>query len=210
MRKTIPALRAFILLAASLLPCLAQAQRPTVSFDLQGYHRTEFMAYGNLFDADAPRSGSADWSGLEYPHPERTHYAMMRGRLIPKISLADTVSLTATIDLLDGVLWGDNENIAATPLFAADPSSTQRDGNVIAPIQLRRLWLQWNTALGRIQVGRQPSNWGMGLLANHGESGARPCHQRRRAPRGPPSGIGTGSRGLVSFGSTPRLDIRSH
>ena len=101
-------------------------------------------------------------------NPDRTHQIAQRGRFEPIVKFGDRIKLQATIDVLDNVLWGDNENAAKTPLFANDPSATQADGALTDTIKVRRLWVEWSTAFGLVRLGRQPSNWGLGILANDG------------------------------------------
>ena len=101
-------------------------------------------------------------------NPDRTHWVTQRGRFEPIIKFGDRIKLQTTIDVLDNVIWGDNENIASTPLFANDPSATQIDGTVTDTIKVRRLWVEWSTVFGLLRIGRQPSHWGLGLLANDG------------------------------------------
>ena len=101
-------------------------------------------------------------------NPGRTHWISQRGRFEPIVRFGDRIKLQATIDVFDNVLWGDNENLASTPLFAGDPSATQVDGALTDTIAVKRLWVEWTTAFGLVRLGRQPSNWGLGLLANDG------------------------------------------
>lgn len=101
-------------------------------------------------------------------NPDRSGWFVMRGRFEPIIKFGQGVKLQATIDVFDNVVWGDNESISATPLFAGESSTTRPDGSVVDSIQVKRLWLEWQTAFGLLRIGRQGSNWGLGLLANDG------------------------------------------
>jgi hypothetical protein len=100
-------------------------------------------------------------------NPHRSGWITQRGRFEPILTMGG-IKLQATIDVFDNVVWGDNENLAATPLFAGEPSATQPDGDFVDTIQAKRLWIEWTTAFGLLRIGRQPSQWGMGLLANDG------------------------------------------
>ncbi|MCO4772923.1 MAG: hypothetical protein KDA24_23020 [Deltaproteobacteria bacterium] len=101
-------------------------------------------------------------------HPDRTHWISQRARFEPIVKFGDRIKLQATIDVLDNVIWGDNENLAQTPLFAEVPSNTTPDGTVTDAIFIRRLWVEWTTAFGLVRIGRQPSHWGLGILAHDG------------------------------------------
>ena len=100
--------------------------------------------------------------------PHLTSWFVSRGRFEPSIKMRG-ITVKATLDVLDNVVWGDNENLASTPLFAGGASSTQANGDVVDTIQVKRLWAEWSTAFGVIRIGRQPSNWGLGLLAHDGD-----------------------------------------
>ena len=99
---------------------------------------------------------------------DRATWIVSRGRFEPILTLGD-LKFQATIDVLDNVVWGDNTNVSQTPLFASNLGTTGVDGINSDSIAARRLWIEWKTALGLLRVGRQPSNWGLGLLANDGD-----------------------------------------
>tara|TARA_Y100001968_G_scaffold316312_2_gene343981 strand:- start:1152 stop:2948 length:1797 start_codon:yes stop_codon:yes gene_type:complete len=100
--------------------------------------------------------------------PQRSSWLVQRGRFEPRLKMRG-ITVQATIDVFDNVVWGDNENLAATPLFANNPSNTQINGNIADSIQVKRLWAEWQTAFGLLRIGRQPSHWGLGILANDGD-----------------------------------------
>jgi hypothetical protein len=101
-------------------------------------------------------------------NPHLSSWFVSRGRFEPSIKMRG-ITVKATLDVLDNVVWGDNENLASTPLFAGAPSATQTNGDVVDTIQVKRLWAEWSTAFGVIRIGRQPSNWGLGILASDGD-----------------------------------------
>ena len=145
----------------------AAAQETPVSFDLHGFYWARGNWTWNLFDKEVPYARGSSWA-LPYEEPHKTFYLTMRGRFDPEIHIGETVVIKYSIDVLDNVVWGDNENLAATPVFAANPSATQPGGDTVDAVELRRLWVEWTTKFGLLRIGRQPSNWGMGLLANDG------------------------------------------
>jgi len=77
-------------------------------------------------------------------------------------------ALYTQIDALDNVVWGDNALAASTPLFAADPSTTDIGGEDIPSVRLERAWLQFLIPVGQLRVGRMPSQWGLGILTSDG------------------------------------------
>ena len=57
---------------------------------------------------------------------------------------------------------------AALGPVQADPAIRARDPFHPAPLHLRALYLEWAGALGVARLGTQPSDWGLGLVANDG------------------------------------------
>ncbi len=166
MRRTAATLLLPLLLIASTATS-ARAEVP-VMFDLHGYYWAQGNWTTNLFDAEQPAAYGAQWV-LPYEKPNQTFYLTMKGRFEPEIDVGDVFKVKSHIDVLDNVVWGDNENLSSTPVFAADPSTTQPDGTVVDSIAVRRLWVEWQTKFALLRIGRQPSHWGMGLLANGGD-----------------------------------------
>jgi hypothetical protein len=144
------------MIAAALLlglasPALADAP-DNWKFKLDGYYRVRANVFGDLYQ------------GQEKAGTFMTH----RIRLQPELNFEDRAKFFVMIDALDGVLWGDNSSQASTALFAGDPSLTGIDGQEVAPVQVKRAWLEFKVPVGLLRVGRQGSQWGMGLLANDG------------------------------------------
>jgi hypothetical protein len=132
---------------------LAAAEAPdNWKFGLDGYYRVRGHAFYDLFDGQAA------------PGTYMTH----RIRMQPSLNFEDRAKFFMTLDMLDGVLWGDNMSKASTSLFAGDPSNTGIDGLEVEAVQLKRAWMEFKVPVGLLRVGRQGSNWGMGLLANEG------------------------------------------
>jgi hypothetical protein len=120
-------------------------------FSLDGHYRTRVHQFGNLFSDTASAS-----------------YATHQLRLQPVFNFQDRATFTFLVDALDGVLWGDNVSGSRTSLFAGNPSNTDLSGQEISDFRVRRAWTEFNIPVGILRVGRQPSHWGMGLLANQG------------------------------------------
>jgi hypothetical protein len=143
---------------AALLPLLlaatpaAQAADDDWDFELEGYYRARAYSFRGLTDDQV---GAA-------------RYATQRLRLQPGLNFEDRAKFFMMADVLDDVVWGDNASLASTALFAGDPSHTAIDGQEAATFQIKRAWMDFSIPVGVIRVGRQPSNWGMGLLANEG------------------------------------------
>jgi hypothetical protein len=123
-----------------------------LAFELEGYYRVRGHGFANFF-ADQERDA---------------RFFNQRLRVRPILNFRDLALFKFEVNALDNVVWGDNANLAATPLFAGSPSVTGPDGRETPNIQVSRAWMEFNIPVGLLRVGRQPSNWGMGLLAHDG------------------------------------------
>ena len=144
----------------------------------EGYYRSRAVYLTNLARQDQ-RIGTDPVTGENFIVPEirRTSYLTHRLRLAPAVSFgpaggAPLASLRFQIDAVDDVLWGDNNGIASAPLFATDASNQYflggLDGQEQGFVKLNKAWVQFNVPIGAMRVGRMPSHWGLGLLANGG------------------------------------------
>jgi hypothetical protein len=122
--------------------------------ELEGYYRTRAYVFANLFNtSDSERDA---------------RYMEHALRLRPSFNYKDLAKLILQVDALPGVVWGDNESLSTTAVFAGDPSSTGIGGAGVPTILLSRAWTEFSVPVGSIRIGRMPSHWGMGLLANDG------------------------------------------
>lgn len=133
-------------------PAHAQSAPDNWKFTLDGYFRTRGYVYAGLFPGQAK-------PGTMF---------MSRARLQPGLDFEDRAKFFMTIDALDGVVWGDNQSVASTALFAGDPTTTGLGGTDMDALKLKRIWTEFRVPVGVVRVGRQGSHWGMGLLANEG------------------------------------------
>ncbi|MCB9598890.1 MAG: hypothetical protein H6720_00780 [Sandaracinus sp.] len=157
-------------------PAVADAPMPTadaptdagripVNLALHGYYRARYNWFGNVPQADFSLGVSGS---------NQAHFAYQRLRLEPVISYGNDpdkpiASVHVQVDALDNVVFGDNARIVRTPIFAADPSYTDVEGFDLADsFRIERAWLEVLLPVGQLRVGRMPSQWGLGLLANDG------------------------------------------
>ncbi len=151
----------------------ARADLTELKWATEGYFRTRTVLLTNL--APQPRRTfqyPVNGEELVVPDIRKTSYIMSRFRIMPSLIYGKVARLNLEIDGNDDVLWGDNNGLATAPLFATD-SSTQGflGGPASDTIALRRVWMQYSVPVGLMRVGRMPSHWGMGLLANGGGTG---------------------------------------
>lgn len=130
-----------------------------VTFDLEGYYRVRGHHFNGLYNPDF-------WAN----EPGTGRYMSHRMRIQPSMDFDDgRAKFFMSADIFDDQTFGDNMSLADTALFAGDPSNVNyMTGQPQDSIQIERAWMEFNAALGVVRVGRQPSHWGMGLLANDG------------------------------------------
>lgn len=161
-----------LLLLATLIawPALGHA-KPGLSFDLDGYYRARWVHLGNVFDTTVmPNTTCVPGSPCVNVTPQKSaDFFVHRVRLVPKLALDDVAALYVQIDALNNVVWGDNDlATSSSPVFATGTSDTNLLGQRIASVEVPRAWLELKLPVGQLRVGRMPSQWGMGLLANDG------------------------------------------
>ena len=139
----------------------AEETKSELDFDIEGYFRTRGYVFKDLFDApiSGPGAGRPDGSA---------RYMQQRLRIQPSLAFEKRATFTMMADVMDDVIWGDNASISSTSLFAGQPSNTGIDGQETDLFQLKRAWMEFDVPVGKVRIGRQPSNWGLGLLANDG------------------------------------------
>ena len=152
------------------LPRTAHADLKELKWATEGYFRTRTIYLTNLAPQDRrvalyPPTGD----DVVIPDIRRTSYIMSRLRVMPTLSYAKVAKLMFQVDALDDVLWGDNNGLASAPLFATDGSSQPFLGGPVGDsVKIPRAWVEFAVPVGLMRVGRMPSHWGMGLLANGG------------------------------------------
>ncbi len=161
------------LVVSSLGASPARADLTELKWATEGYFRTRTVTLTNL--APQPRRVSVyppTGEQLVIPDIRRTSYIVSRFRMMPSLVYGKVARLNVQIDALDDVLWGDNNGLSTAPLFATDGSNQGFLGGPVGDsVTIRRAWVQFSVPVGVMRVGRMPSHWGMGLLANGGGTG---------------------------------------
>lgn len=114
------------------------------------------------------------------PEAELLSTANIRLRYHPIVHITDTMRIHAELDILDNLVLGSTpdgftlfgaspDSRFDTPLVAFAPGAQPANSNFTFrdSIQVRQAYAEMNF-LGVIRVGRQASNWGLGILANGG------------------------------------------
>jgi hypothetical protein len=84
-------------------------------------------------------------------------------RLRGEIGFRDVVRLVGELDLLFGVAFGDLA-------IGTTPAAWPRDDYGYPGLRLRHLYIDWNSPIGIVRVGQMGFSWGLGILANDGET----------------------------------------
>ena len=161
------------LAALSLGLPAARADLQELKWGVEGFYRARQVYLTNLAREDRhvliyPPTGQE----IVIPEIRRTSYLTHRVQVMPQVRYGDLAKLTIQVDALRDVLWGDNNGISSAPLFATDTSNQDfLGGEEESSIEVKRAWLEFNAKVGVMRVGRMPSHWGLGLLANGGGSG---------------------------------------
>jgi len=146
--------------------------------ELDGYYRARGQILDRLYLRSEP-----DAAGFAYfpraPNGPWLSSANMRLRLEPTINASETVRVRAQFDVLDNYVFGSNASKlndgtgspypipfygSSRVYYANDPTA---DRPLIIP---KRVWAEVQTPVGLLTFGRQPSAWGLGILANAGSA----------------------------------------
>jgi hypothetical protein len=135
--------------------------KPFVALDFEGHFRVRGESYAPLFER-----AKNDPTFQAYTH--------QRLWLRPRFSFGENAKLWVELRALEDVVFGDNAQLASTPLFAGDPSVTDFEGGELPSVTLGRVWGEVKLPIGVFRAGRIPSQWGMGLLVAPGEGFDQP------------------------------------
>lgn len=145
-----------------------------ISFSTHGYYRMRVVGMHDL-DLQKPNNN--------LPRDNERFgfiaYNDMRLRLLPNLKVNDNLSIHAQFDILDNVLFGTQATrelnihsaVVGTQTLPAGAGSFWMTGGVAgdnAAINVRRAWMDILTPIGKFRLGRQPSNWGLGIFQNDG------------------------------------------
>ncbi len=159
----------FILLGvAAALPAMA------MDFTSHGYYRTRFVGLYNL-DLQNNNNAIANTNNQN----SLIYFTEMRLRVEPTLKLNDFLQIRSQIDILDDITYGNNVTVQqeiqspvigtiTMPAGAGSNSLTGGAAGANGSINVRRVWMDVTTPIGKFQIGRQPSHWGLGIFQNDG------------------------------------------
>jgi hypothetical protein len=141
-------------------------------FDAGGEYQLRGNALSDIPLATTPPSVDPDRST---PPAElgQNYFAEQWLRLRGRVGLVDHpggpervqpfLSLVGEADLLYGVAFGDLAQ-------GTRPAAMPRDQHGYPGIRLRHLYLEWRSPIGLFRLGQMGFSWGMGIVANDGET----------------------------------------
>lgn len=161
-------------LALLLLGILVAAPAGAMDFTSHGYYRTRFVGLDNLDlqNNNTAIANSNNQNGLIY-------FTEMRLRVEPTLKLNDFLQIRSQIDILDDITYGNNTTVQqeiqspvigtiTMPAGAGSNSLTGGAAGANGSVNVRRVWMDLTTPIGKFQIGRQPSHWGLGIFQNDG------------------------------------------
>jgi len=155
-----------------------------LDFSAHGYYRLRLEVSNNL-DLQSHASiqqgtqGDNDRFGTLF-------FGQHRFRLEPALKVSDNISFHSQIDFLDNVIFGNNDTRQLKTFSPVVGTIELPDGNgafgvtggqggdVVTGgggnVNVRRLYVDLLTPIGKFRLGRQPSHWGLGIFQNDGNA----------------------------------------
>jgi hypothetical protein len=137
------------------------------SIELPGYYRFRFTHESGMTLYKIPtgaRKGEFDTVGT-------IDYTEHRLRLNPKATLFKKLTINLQIDLFTGMLSGSTAGREYMWFAQREQRWNDHDGfdfDNFMDYQFKRFWGDWDSPVGLLRVGRQGSDWGLGMIVNNG------------------------------------------
>lgn len=169
-----------------LILILDVPQAFAIEFSSHGYYRTRFE-YTHDLDLQRPNPGIVpnDPANDSNDRFGTIAFAQQRFRLNPLLKLNDHISIHGQMDFLDNLLFGQSEvatlqianpitgtltlPAANGPFGVMAGSSGDPVGGGGGNFEVRRLYVDLLTSGGKFRIGRQPSQFGLGIFTNDGD-----------------------------------------
>lgn len=175
--------RRFLALAGALaIATFTSASAHALSFSAHGYYRL-FVDWSLDLDTQKP-SNIAQGKQLGNDRFGNILFGQQRFRIDPVLKINDNISFHAQLDMLDDVIFGTNDVTSLTVFNPVVGTITLPGGSGAfgvtggaagdivtgggGSLNVRRLWVDILTPIGKFRIGRQPSNWGLGIFQNDG------------------------------------------
>ncbi|MBI2342022.1 MAG: hypothetical protein HYU98_04740 [Deltaproteobacteria bacterium] len=159
----------------SLFLCILAAPVYAVDFAAHGYYR---MRSESMWDLDAQKKNT----GIAHDNNRfgLIAFNQMRLRVEPMLKVNDNISIHTQFDVLDNIVFGSQDTkqleilspVVGTVTLPAGPGSLSMVGGAAGEngsINVRRAWMDILFPIGKLRIGRQPSQWGLGIFQNDGQ-----------------------------------------
>jgi hypothetical protein len=170
---------AFVVTLSLLVIC---SSLHAIDFSAHGYYRLRLEVSNNL---DLQSSANIQQGSQGDNNRFGTlFFGEHRFRLEPALKISDNISFHSQIDFLDNVIFGSNDTQQLKTFSPLVGTIQLPDGNgafgvtggaggdVVTGgggnVNLRRLYVDLLTPIGKFRLGRQPSHWGLGIFQNDG------------------------------------------
>jgi len=165
MKKTGPMIIVAILVGLAAAPAAGKEiwEGSVIKIDLPGYYRLRAISLDAFQLYGTPAVASEDVTFDLYDDV----YGTQRVRIEPKVTFFDKYVMHIQADLLHGPIFGNKSN-RYTQVFAEEPRA-EHDGWDLSEARMNRIWAEIPLKSGTLKVGRQGSQWGLGMLANGGD-----------------------------------------
>jgi len=107
----------------------------------------------------------------EYDSVPSIDYTEHRLRLNPKATLFKKFTINLQIDLITGMLGGNTDGREYMWFAQREQRWNDHDGFSMSNFMdyhFKRFWGAWDSPVGVLRVGRQGSDWGLGMIVNNG------------------------------------------
>lgn len=166
-----------VIFLIAVVSCSTFFESAAYAIDLSSHGYYRLRVVGND-DLDLQKKNN----NIPYPNDRFSfiQYNQMRLRLDPSVKFNDNISIHTQFDILDNILFGtrDTQQLrilapvvgeqtlppGAGSFYMTGPSTVGANG----AINVRRVWADVFTPIGKFRFGRQPSHWGLGIFQNDG------------------------------------------
>lgn len=160
---------AALLAALAAVPAVSPAPVSAAEVLLNGYYRSRFRVYDNLF---LQRDVEGDVANREPGSDETTFYFDHRLRLEPEIRVNPYLSVYVQADVMDNRVFGTDPVASSySDLYTNSLGTSQTLGlpaSYDMNLAVKRAWAEIYAPFGRFKVGRTANVTGMGLHFNDG------------------------------------------
>ncbi|MCB1214452.1 MAG: hypothetical protein KDK66_03130 [Deltaproteobacteria bacterium] len=155
----------------------------SLDFSAHGYYRFE-LHYSHDLDLQTP-SSLQQGNQLGNDRFGNINFAEQRFRIEPILKVNDNISFHGTLDILDNVVFGSNDVQQLAVYNPVTGSLTLPGGSGAfgvtggsagdlitgggGSLNVRSIYTDILTPIGKFRIGRQPSNWGLGIFQNDGK-----------------------------------------